>query len=77
MGIFGTLSTPLAYEAIASADCIAAFGASLSPFTTDQGRLFDGKRVIHISGDGADLGKCCSADAALASDPARTAALES
>ncbi|HCH99419.1 MAG TPA: acetolactate synthase, partial [Alphaproteobacteria bacterium] len=51
------------------------FGASLSPFTTDQGRLFDGKRVIHISGDGADLGKCFSADAALASDPARTAAL--
>ena len=40
-----------------------------------QGRLFDGKRVIHISGDGADLGKCFSSDAALASDPARTAAL--
>ena len=75
MGIFGTLSTPLAYEAIATADCIAAFGASLSPFTTDQGRLFDGKRVIHISGDGTDLGKCFSADAALVSDPARTAVL--
>ena len=28
MGLFGTLGTPLAYEAIGTADCIAAFGAS-------------------------------------------------
>jgi thiamine pyrophosphate-dependent acetolactate synthase large subunit-like protein len=75
MGLFGTLSSPLAYEAIANADCIAAFGASLNPFTTDQGRLLDGKRVIQISGDSADLRKCFNADAVLASDPARTAEL--
>ncbi|MGB1161159.1 MAG: thiamine pyrophosphate-binding protein [Alphaproteobacteria bacterium] len=75
MGLFGTLSAPLVYEAIAKADCIAAFGASLHPFTTDQGKLLEGKRVIQVSSDPADLRKCFDADAALASDPARTAAL--
>ena len=75
MGLFGTLSTPLAYEAIAKADCIAAFGAGLNPFTTDQGRLLEGKRVIQISSDATDLRKGVRIDAALASDPARTARL--
>ena len=75
MGLFGTLSTPLAYDAIAKADCIAAFGASLHYFTTEHGGLLRGKRVVQVSNDPADLGKTFHPDAALVSDPAQTARL--
>lgn len=39
LGIFGTLSSDVASEAIAASDCVIAFGASLNRFTTDSGRL--------------------------------------
>ncbi len=48
LGIFGTLATPVGGEAIASADCVIAFGAGLNYFTTDHGTLLAGKRVVQV-----------------------------
>ncbi|MEM9241669.1 MAG: thiamine pyrophosphate-dependent enzyme, partial [Pseudomonadota bacterium] len=71
--ICGTLSTPAAYETIAKADCIIAFGASLTEWTTDHGKLFKGKRVVQIDTDAAAIGQTLHPDAALIADAALTA----
>ncbi len=73
MDIFGTLSTPDAYDAIDKSDCVAAFGASLHHFTTDRGALMKGKRVIQINDTLAEVGKNYHPDAALVGDAALTA----
>ncbi|MCJ8310823.1 MAG: thiamine pyrophosphate-binding protein [Hyphomicrobiales bacterium] len=69
----GTLSTPAGYEVIAKSDCIVAFGASLTEWTTDHGKLFDGKRVVQIDTDGTAIGQTIHPDAALIADAALTA----
>ncbi|MEM9707380.1 MAG: thiamine pyrophosphate-binding protein [Pseudomonadota bacterium] len=71
--ICGTLSTPAAYEAIDKADCIVAFGASLTEWTTDHGKLFKGKRVVQIDTDAGAIGRTLHPDAALIADAALTA----
>lgn len=48
LGIFGTLADPTASEAIARADCLLAFGASISALTSLKGELLEGKKVIHV-----------------------------
>lgn len=68
MDIFGTLSTPEAYDVIAKADCVIAFGASLHYFTTDRGKLMDGKRVVQVDDDRAAIGRNFHPDAALVAD---------
>ncbi len=73
LGIFGTLTHPAAAEAIASADCVIAFGASLNYFTTDQGRLLRDKRVIQCDIDPARLGSTVPIDAGIVGDAARIA----
>ncbi|MCM2562908.1 thiamine pyrophosphate-binding protein [Lutimaribacter sp. EGI FJ00015] len=73
MGIFGTLSTPAAYDVIAKADCVVAFGASLHHFTTDQGKLMKGKRVVQINDDLAAAARNYHPDAALIADAGLTA----
>lgn len=74
MGIFGTLSTPAAYETIALSDCVISFGASLHPFTTDRGKLMKGKRVVQVNNRIADISRNYHPDAALGADAALTAA---
>lgn len=69
----GTLSTPAGYDAIDKADCIVAFGASLTEWTTDRGKLFQGKRVVQIDTDAAAIGRSVHPDAALIADAALTA----
>lgn len=71
--IFGTLSTPAAYEAIGKADCIVAFGASLHHFTTDKGALMKGKRVVQINNTVTEVAKNYHPDAALIADAGLTA----
>lgn len=71
--IFGTLSTPAAYEAIGKADCIVAFGTSLHQFTTDKGALMKGKRVVQINDTVAEVSKNFHPDAALVADAGLTA----
>ncbi|RYG90291.1 thiamine pyrophosphate-binding protein [Loktanella sp. IMCC34160] len=73
MDIFGTLSTPDAYDVIAKADCIIAFGASLHYFTTDKGALMKGKRVVQVNMDATQIGKNFHPDAALIADAGLTA----
>lgn len=73
MDIFGTLSTPAAYEAIDKADCIVAFGTSLHAFTTDKGKLMKGKRVVQVTDRPAEIGKNMHPDAALVADARLTA----
>jgi thiamine pyrophosphate-dependent acetolactate synthase large subunit-like protein len=73
IGVFGTLSTEKGVELIADADCVAAFGASLSRFTTDAGALLEGKRVIQCNVDGSALGATVDVDEQLIGDAASTA----
>lgn len=48
LGIFGTLSTEVALDAIDKADAIIAFGASLNRWTTMEGSALAGKKVVHV-----------------------------
>lgn len=73
MDIFGTLSTPAVYGVIENCDCILSFGASLHHFTTDNGALMKGKRVVQINNDAAEISKNFHPDAALKADAALTA----
>lgn len=56
LGIFGTLSTPIANDIILSADCLIAFGASLNPFTTADGSLVKGKALVQCDIDPSSIG---------------------
>lgn len=73
MDIFGTLSTPAAYDLIASADCIVAFGAGMHDFTTDNGKLTFGKRIVQVDIAPAALGGGIHPDAGLLGDAGLTA----
>jgi acetolactate synthase I/II/III large subunit len=68
IGICGTLSHSLAGEVIADADCLITFGASLNQFTTDEGRLLSGKRIVQVDLDPATIGHYQPADAAVIGD---------
>ncbi|MBL0373893.1 thiamine pyrophosphate-binding protein [Rhizobium sp. KVB221] len=71
--IFGTLSTPAAYDLIAKTDTIVCFGAGLHDFTTDRGALMQGKRVVQIDVDPRNIGRSVHPDAALVADAGLTA----
>ncbi len=73
LGIYGTLSHPVAQEAIAGADCVITFGASLNYFTTDRGTLLRGKRVIQCDLDPARIGSTVPIDAGVVGDATRIA----
>lgn len=71
--IFGTLSTPAAYDLIAKADCIVCFGTGLHDFTTDKGKLMSGKRIVQIDIAPSQIGGGLHPDAALVADAGLTA----
>ena len=71
--IFGTLSTPTAYDLIAQSDCIICFGTSLNDFTTDRGKLMKDKRVIQIDVEPTAIGGGLHPDMALVADAYLTA----
>jgi len=75
LGICGTVSSPAAVDTILAADCIVAFGASLTYRTTSHGALTKGKRIIQINQDPRALGANIPFDAALVGDPAGMADL--
>lgn len=56
LGVFGTLSTPQATDAIMKSDCVIAFGASLGTYTTSSGGFLDGKRVVQVMARESDIG---------------------
>jgi thiamine pyrophosphate-dependent acetolactate synthase large subunit-like protein len=73
LGIFGTLSSPQTLDAIMASDCVIAFGASLNRFTTDQGSLLRGKRVVNVNAEAGDVAKFARPDACVVGDPAAVA----
>lgn len=73
LGIFGTVSTPVASEVIARSDCVVALGASLNPFTTGRGSLLEGRAVVHCDVDPAQLGRWAAPAASLVGDGAAAA----
>jgi thiamine pyrophosphate-dependent acetolactate synthase large subunit-like protein len=73
LGIFGTLAGPVAADVISRADCVIAFGAGLNYFTTDNGLLLAGKRVVHCDIEPAHIGRHSSVDTAVIGDATSTA----
>lgn len=73
LGIFGSLSHPVASAAIEQSDCVIAFGASLNKWTTLSGSLLADKKVVHCDIDPAQLGRLSPFDVAVLGD-ARTVA---
>jgi thiamine pyrophosphate-dependent acetolactate synthase large subunit-like protein len=57
LGVFGTLSTPGASDAILKSDCVIAFGASLNFHTSAEGSFLKGKRVIQVNDQQSDIGR--------------------
>ena len=73
LGVFGTVSHPVAAETIMHSDCVVSFGASLNKYTTDAGRLLAGKRVVHCEISPARFGRRQRVDAAVIGDAATVA----
>jgi len=73
MDIFGTLSTPAAYDLIAKADCVICFGTALHDFTTDRGKLMQKKRIIQVDIEPRAIRGGVHPDAALVADAGLTA----
>ena len=71
--IFGTLSTPAAYDLIAQSDCIVCFGTALHDFTTDRGKLMKDKRIVQVDVEPTAIGGGLHPDAALVADAGLTA----
>ncbi|MTD53113.1 thiamine pyrophosphate-binding protein [Amycolatopsis pithecellobii] len=69
LGVFGTLATPRAVEAILASDCVIAVGTSLNPYTGggDGWPYLEGKRVVHCDLDPKAL-TAFTADAAIVAD---------
>ena len=66
LGVCGTVSSPVGAAAIADADCIVAFGASLNKHTS--GPTLSEKRIVHVDVDSERIGAVTDVDAALLGD---------
>ncbi len=55
IGVLGTVSTPEAVDAVLLSDCVIGFGASLTNNTTSKKTLVQGKRVVLVNDDAADI----------------------
>jgi thiamine pyrophosphate-dependent acetolactate synthase large subunit-like protein len=73
IGIFGTLSSPVASDLIAAADVVVAFGASFHWYTSYNESLTKGKRLIHCNLDPTDIGAITQVDVGLVGDVELTA----
>jgi thiamine pyrophosphate-dependent acetolactate synthase large subunit-like protein len=51
LGIFGTLSSPVALDVINTSDAVISFGASLNRWTTLDGSLLKGKALVDVDVD--------------------------
>jgi acetolactate synthase-1/2/3 large subunit len=73
LGICGTVAHEVALSTLAASDCIVAFGASLNRFTTTEGWLVDGRRVVQVDADRRSLGRHVLPDVGVLGDAAVTA----
>lgn len=65
IGVCGTYSTAIATELLHQADCLMAFGASLTKFTSVQKTLFPHAHVIQIDSDSDAFGRFIDVDPEL------------
>lgn len=73
LGICGTLANPVGLDAIAKADCLVVFGASLNALTADAGDLLTGKRIVQCDADPRAFGRYYPVDLAIVGDCAAVA----
>ncbi len=73
LGIFGTLSNPVASDVIGTADCVIFFGCSLNKFTAAEGSLIKGKRIVQVNAEREEIGRFFAPDAGVVGDIALTA----
>ncbi|MGW4205836.1 thiamine pyrophosphate-binding protein, partial [Streptomyces sp. NPDC004726] len=74
LGIFGNLSHSAATAAIAEADCVIAFGASLNSATSFHGELLGGKKIVQVDADPGAFGWFTQVDEAVPGDAKAVAA---
>lgn len=74
LGIFGSLSHSAATAAIAEADCVIAFGASLNSVTSLNGELLAGKKIVQVDCDPGAFGWFTQVDEAVPADARAVAA---
>jgi acetolactate synthase I/II/III large subunit len=73
LGICGNLAHSVAADAIATADTVIAFGASLNRFTTYNRELISTKRLIHVDLDPDRYGSYVAADEVVTGDARQVA----
>lgn len=73
LGVFGGLSRPATVDKILEADCVVAFGASLSRQTIENGAYVKGKRVVQVLADPLENDRRTEPTVLLIGDPATTA----
>ena len=73
VGICGSYATTLGAEALGRSDCIVAFGASLNQYTTMDGSMLAGKKVVQVDHDGDAIGRHSPVDASVVGDVATVA----
>jgi thiamine pyrophosphate-dependent acetolactate synthase large subunit-like protein len=73
LGVVGGFASDSAYEQLREIDCVLAFGASLTPFTTGQRTLFAGAPVVQVDADPSKLGASFAVHLGIAADAGRTA----
>lgn len=74
IGVFGVTATDVGRDVIGTADCVVAFGARLTPFTTVGGSLLAGKALIHCDSDPASIGSRVRPDVGVVGDAGMIAA---
>jgi thiamine pyrophosphate-dependent acetolactate synthase large subunit-like protein len=72
LGVCGTVSHDVAIDALARADCLVVFGASLNDYTASHGDLLRGKAIIHCDVSPTAIGRYFAVDAGLVGDAAAT-----
>ena len=74
LGISGGFSSPIADELIAESDCIVAFGASMTAWTTKKGKLIaSGATVAQVDVEAGKIGYQMTAQIAVHGDAQATA----
>lgn len=69
LGFVGEWGTGLANQYVNESQLVFAVGASLNPYTTDEGRVFgDDTRVIHVDSDPGHVGRYTDVDLGIAGD---------
>jgi thiamine pyrophosphate-dependent acetolactate synthase large subunit-like protein len=74
LGVVGSFASDPAAGLLAELDCVLAFGARLTPFTTAQRTLFQNAPVIQIDSDPASIGATFPIALGVLADAGATAA---